>query len=58
MQVIADPETDLPQQPYGKMIKLLGSIPKSYVPNTQEFNIGPKLLWAENQLSFPSTEPC
>jgi hypothetical protein len=54
MQVIADPGTDLPGQPYGKMIKLLGSILKNYVPNTHNFAIGPKQFLAEKQPLFPS----
>lgn len=54
MQVVTDPETDLPRQPYSKMIKLLGSILKNYVPNSHEFTIYPKQFLPEKQPLFPA----
>lgn len=55
MQVLTDPQTDLPGQPYGKMIKLLGSVVKNYLPNAQDFTIYPKPFSPEKQLILPST---
>ncbi|MEO6283065.1 MAG: hypothetical protein ABIN80_03865 [Dyadobacter sp.] len=54
MQVTADPQADLPGQPYGKMIKLLGSILKNYVSNSYDFTIYAKQFLPETQPLFPS----
>jgi len=37
IQVLNDPQTDLPQSPYGKAVELLGNLLKIYIPNTQHF---------------------
>lgn len=37
IQVLNDPQTDVPESPYGKAMELLGSLLKIYIPNTQQF---------------------
>lgn len=37
IQVLNDPQTDVPGNPYGKAMELLGSLLKIYIPNTQQF---------------------
>ncbi|PSL24758.1 hypothetical protein [Dyadobacter jiangsuensis] len=37
IQVLSDPQADMPQSPYGKAIKLLSNLLKIYIPNTQQF---------------------
>lgn len=37
VQVLNDPQTDLPKSPYGKAIELMGSLLKIYIPTTQKF---------------------
>lgn len=36
IQVLNDPQTDIPQSPYGKAMKLLGNLLKIYLPNTEQ----------------------
>lgn len=40
IQVLNDPQTDVPKSPYGKAMELFGSLLKIYIPNTQKFPIG------------------
>lgn len=37
IQVLSDPQTDIPKSPYGKAMELMGSLLKIYIPNTQKF---------------------
>jgi len=37
IQVLNDPQTDVPENPYGKAMELLGNLLKIYIPNTQQF---------------------
>ena len=44
IQVLNDPQTDVPQSPYGKAMELLSSLLKIYIPNTQLFPVSSQLL--------------
>lgn len=37
MEMLSNPETDIPNNPYSKAVKLLGNLLKNYVSNTFEF---------------------
>lgn len=37
VQVLNDPQTDLPKSPYGKAMELMGSLLKIYIPTAQKF---------------------
>jgi hypothetical protein len=40
IQVLNDPQTDIPESPYGKAMELLSNLLKIYIPNTQQFPVG------------------
>ncbi len=39
IQVLNDPQTDVPQSPYGKAMEQLSSLLKIYIPNNQPFQL-------------------
>ncbi|MGG7663461.1 hypothetical protein [Dyadobacter sp. BHUBP1] len=51
IQVLNDPQADIPQNPYGKAIKLLGNLLKIYIPNTQQFPAHSEAIAREARLS-------
>ncbi|KAA6441210.1 hypothetical protein FEM33_03565 [Dyadobacter flavalbus] len=51
MEMLSNPETDFPNNPYSKAIKLLGNLLKNYVPSTFEFDI-PKTCFSDQRSEF------
>lgn len=51
IQVLNDPQADVPQSPYGKAIKLLSNLLKIYIPNTQQFSDHSEAIALEIRLS-------
>jgi hypothetical protein len=54
MQIVTDPDMEAPQNPFGKMVKLLGSMLKIYVPNHQGIQVYANYLPAAARQSFQS----
>ena len=51
IQVLNDPQADLPQSPYSKAVELLGNLLKIYIPNTQQFPDHSEAIAQELRLS-------
>ena len=51
MEMLSNPESDFPNNPYSKAIKLLGNLLKNYVPSTFEFDIL-KTCFSDQQTEF------
>lgn len=54
IQVLNDPQTDVPKSPYGKAMELLGSLLKIYIPNTQQYPFGSEAIAHQIQSSANS----
>jgi hypothetical protein len=39
IEILNDPQTDVPRSPYGKAMELLSSLVKNYISNSEKFNI-------------------
>ncbi|SDD89045.1 hypothetical protein SAMN04487996_102440 [Dyadobacter soli] len=54
IQVLNDPQTDVPESPYGKAMQLLSSLLTIYLPNTQPFPVRSEAIVFETRSSVIS----